>query len=184
MWIHPQWNQLFSPSHIQGGCSPQQGEYKSCGWIYPTPEIKAFLGLVGHYQWFIKGFACVAQPLYDHLSGEDTGKKNEWVMLISNVQVAFETLKKVCLEAYVLALDFDKPFLLETNSSKLGLGVVLLQKKPDGWYHPVAYVSQSLTTHKPNYHSTEQEFFGLEVGNCCAVPRIPTLETVCCENWK
>ena len=26
-------------------------------------EIRAFLGLVGHYRWFIKGFARIAQPL-------------------------------------------------------------------------------------------------------------------------
>ena len=54
-------------------------------------------------------------------------------MLASKVQVAFETLKKAYLEAPVLAFaDFDEPFLLETNASKLGLGAVLLQKWSDG----------------------------------------------------
>ena len=33
-------------------------------------EIKAFLGLVGHYRQFIKGFARIAQPLNEHLAGE------------------------------------------------------------------------------------------------------------------
>ena len=32
-------------------------------------EIQAFLGLVGHSQGFIKEFACVVQPLHEHLSG-------------------------------------------------------------------------------------------------------------------
>ena len=86
-------------------------------------EIWAFLGLVGHYQQFIKGFAHVAQPLHEHLSREGAGKKSEWVTLTSDAQVAFETLKKACLEAPVLAFaDFDKPFLLETDASKLWLG--------------------------------------------------------------
>ena len=54
-------------------------------------------------------------------------------MLTSDVLVAFETLKKAYLEATVLPYaDFDKPFLLETNVSKLGLGDVLLQKQSDG----------------------------------------------------
>ena len=33
-------------------------------------KIRAFLGLVGHYRQFIKGFAHVVQPLHKHLSGE------------------------------------------------------------------------------------------------------------------
>ena len=72
-------------------------------------------------------------------------------------------LREACLEAPVLAFaDFDKPFLLETNASKLGYGAVLLQKQPDGQYHPVAYVGQSLTMHEHNYHSTKQEFLALK----------------------
>ena len=54
-------------------------------------------------------------------------------MLMSNVQVAFETVKKACLEVPVLAfVDFNNPFLLEIDVSKLGLGAVLLQKQPGG----------------------------------------------------
>ena len=88
------------------------------------------------------GFACVVQPLHNHLSREGAGKKSELVMLTSNAQVAFETLKKACLEAPVLAFaNFNKPFLLETDASKLGLGVVLLQKQSDGQYHPVTCAS-------------------------------------------
>ena len=41
-------------------------------------------------------------------------------------------LKKACLEAPVLAFAyFDKPFLLETDVGKLGLGAVLSQKQAD-----------------------------------------------------
>ena len=65
-------------------------------------------------------------------------------------------LHKACLEVSVLA------FLLETDASKLGLGVVLSQKQPDDWYHPVAYVSWSLTIHEHNYHSTKQEVLALK----------------------
>ena len=105
----------------------------------------------------------MAQPLHEHLSREGAGKKSEWVTLTSKVQVAFETLKKACLDAPVLAFaNFDEPFLLETNASKLGLGAVLLQKQSGGWYHPVTYASQSLTIHEDNYHSTKQEFLALK----------------------
>ena len=60
---------------------------------------------------------------------------------------SFETLKKACPEAPVLAFaNFEKPLLLETDASKLGLGAVLSQKQTDGQYHPVAYANQSLPT--------------------------------------
>ena len=77
--------------------------------------------------------------------------------------------KKSCLKAPVLAFaDFNKPFLLETDASKLGLGAVLSQKQTDGQYHLVAYANQSLTIHDHNYHSTEQEIFSIKVGDCRA----------------
>ena len=62
-------------------------------------KILAFLGLVGHYLQLIKGFAHMAHPLHEHLSGEGVGKTNEWVTLTSNPQAAFEVLKKAYLEA-------------------------------------------------------------------------------------
>ena len=40
-------------------------------------EIRAFLGLMGHYRQFIKGFAQIAQPLNEHLSGEGASRKTE-----------------------------------------------------------------------------------------------------------
>ena len=40
-------------------------------------EIRAFLGLVGHYRWFMKGFAQIAQPLKEHLAGEGASRKLE-----------------------------------------------------------------------------------------------------------
>ena len=58
--------------------------------------------------------------------------------------------------------DFDKPFLLETDASKEGLGVVLSQKQDDGHYHPVEFGSRTLTPSKQNYHSSKLEFLALK----------------------
>ena len=104
---------------------------------------------MGHYWQFIKGFARITQPVHEHLSGEGASTKSGWVTLMVEAKDTFETLKKACLEAPVLAFaNFDKPFLLETDASKLGLGAVLSQKQTDGQYrqyHPVAYASQCLS---------------------------------------
>ena len=67
------------------------------------------------------------------------------------------------MQSPVLAFaDYTKDFLLETDTSKEGLGAVLSQKEEDGWFHLVAYGSWVLTTHEKNYHSTKLEFLALK----------------------
>ena len=58
--------------------------------------------------------------------------------------------------------DYTKPFLLETDASKDGLGTVMSQKQAGGWYHPVAYGSRAFMSHEKNYHSTKLEFLMLK----------------------
>ena len=54
-------------------------------------------------------------------------------------------LKEKIMSAPVLVFpDFNKPFLLETDASKEGLGAVLSQKQDDRCYHPVAFSSRTL----------------------------------------
>ena len=58
--------------------------------------------------------------------------------------------------------DYTKPFLLETDASKDGLGVVLSQKETERQYHPVAHGSRALMLHEKNYHSTKLELLVLK----------------------
>ena len=126
-------------------------------------EIRAFLGLVGHYRCFIKGFARITQPLNEHLMGEGACRKAERVSLSEEALKAFKMLKQACMNTPVLAFaNYTKEFLLETNASKQGLGAILSQKQEDGWFHPVAYGSRVLTIHEKNYHSTKLEFLALK----------------------
>ena len=58
--------------------------------------------------------------------------------------------------------DFKKLFRLETDTSKEGLGAVLLQESDDGQYHPIAFASRELNGGEPKYHSTKLEFLALK----------------------
>ena len=117
---------------------------------------------MGHYWQFKKGFTQIAQPLNEHLTGEGASRKCEWVLLSEDALEAFQALKQACMTTPILAFaDYTKDFLLETDASKEGLGVVLSQKQADGQYHPVAYGSQAITAHEKNYHSTKLEFLVL-----------------------
>ena len=103
----------------------------------PPPDtytkVKSFVGLVGHYRCFIKGFAKIAAPLYDLTSGNNKDKKSEHVDLSPKAREAFDRLKPTCLQAPILSFpDFNKPFLLEMDTSGRGLGAVRSQKQVDG----------------------------------------------------
>ena len=68
-----------------------------------------------------------------------------------------------CMTAPILVFaDFKKPFRLETDTSKEGLGAILLQESDDGQYHPVAFASQELRGGELKYHSSELEFLALK----------------------
>ena len=76
---------------------------------------------------------------------------------------AFDRLKAACLQVPILAFpDFNKPFLLETDASRRGLGAVLSQKQADGRYHPIAYASHVMNETEQRYHSNKQELLALK----------------------
>ena len=132
---------------------------------FPVPEtftqVRAFCRLAGHYRQFIKGFANLACPLYDILSKET---KMGPMQLPPEACEAVRMLKEKILTSPLLAFpDFTKPFLLEMDASKEGLGAILSQKQDDGRFHPVTFGSRSLTPAE-NYHSSKLEFLALKWG--------------------
>ena len=125
--------------------------------------IHQFLGATGYFHQFIKGYANIAKPLNDLLSGVNNKLKSCSVQLPPAAVVAFQELKLKCMTVPVLAFaDFHKPFLLETDASGDGLGAVLSQKQEDGCYHPVAYASRGLKGGELRYHSSKLEFLALK----------------------
>ena len=81
---------------------------------WPVPmtvtDVRSFLGLTNYYRRFLKGYAKIARPLTNLISGENADKKKALVVWTPKCQEAFEQLKKLCTEAPVLAYpDFTKP---------------------------------------------------------------------------
>ena len=100
------------------------------------------------------------RPLYNVLGKE---VKMGPVQLPPEVWEAIRILKdKIQFAPMLVFPDFDKPFLLETDASKEGLGAVLSQKQDDGCYHPIKFGSHSLMPSEKNYHSSKLEFLALK----------------------
>ena len=118
------------------GVLPSESNLKAiaeCTLPLTCTEICTFLGLMGHYWQFIKGFAQITQPLNKHLVGEGASRKSEWVSLLEDALGAFHALKQACISAPILAFaEYTKEFLLKTDASKEEPGAVLSQKQVDG----------------------------------------------------
>ena len=62
------------------GVQPSKKNLESIAQCPPPDtytKVKSFVGLVGHYRCFIKGFTKIVAPLYDLTSGENKDKKSE-----------------------------------------------------------------------------------------------------------
>ena len=110
----------------------------------------------------VRAFMNIAHPSYDILGKE---AKMGPMQLPPEVHEAVQMLKEKILILPLLAFpDFTKPFLLETDASKEGLGAILSQKQDDGRFHPVAFGNRSLMPAERNYHSSKLEFLALKWG--------------------
>jgi hypothetical protein len=91
---------------------------------YPPPrnikDFRAFLDLASFYRILVPGFAEVAKPL------TELTRKDRQFMWGPKEQNAFEDMKDRFFTTAVLAyLNFDLPFILKTDASKVMLGAVL-----------------------------------------------------------
>ena len=96
---------------------------------WPKPvmvaDVCSFLGFTNYYRYFIPRYAQVAQPFNVLTSGENSTKKKKLVDWTPECQVAFDTLKKLCSSASILAYaHYTQPFRLHTDMSTSGLGAV------------------------------------------------------------
>ena len=148
------------------GMKPGTANLKAIAKMAPPKtytEIRRFTSMTGFFRQFIKGYSKIAKPLNDLLEGEASKLKTEEVELSPEALKGSEELKLRCMTASVLVFaDFKKPFRLETDASKEGLGAMLLQESDDGQYHPVAFTSRELKEGEPKYHSSKLEFLALK----------------------
>jgi hypothetical protein len=117
-------------------------------WLHPKTLkiLHGFLGLTGYYRKFVKNYGKITTPLTTLL------KKNSFTWTPKTAQ-AFQTLNMAMCTTPVLALpDFTKTFVLECDTSRKGIGVVLMQEG-----RPLAFTSKQLSERNLGKHIYEKE---------------------------
>jgi hypothetical protein len=121
-------------------------------WHVPRNHkaLRGFLGLIGYYRKFVKGYGGIATPLTNLL------KKNSFAWN-EKAERAFNQLKEAMTTPPVLGLpDFTKAFIVECDASGEGIVVVLMQTG-----QPLAYLRQGLKGKSLHLSTYEKELLTL-----------------------
>ena len=128
-------------------------------WPAPTnkKKVQSFLRFTNFYQQFIRAFSEHACLLFN-LTQNDSG----WCWREAKC-TAFTRLKESVTSTLVLiSPDLTKPFHIEANSSDFATGAILFQVSlEDKKWHPVAFLSKSLSPIKWNYEIHNKEMLAI-----------------------
>ena len=121
-----------------------------------TPkQFRAFLGLVGYYRKFIKGFAKITKPL-TLLTRQQV--KFEWT---SVHHTAFLHLKEGIVQAPILNYcNPNKKYIVYTDASDDAYRAQVSQEQ-DGMEFPIVFLSHTFTETQCKWSTTEQEAYGI-----------------------
>jgi hypothetical protein len=76
-------------------------------------------------------------------------------------EAAFEKLKQALVLTPILAfLDFEQPFIIQSDASNVAVGAVIGQMK-NGKFHPCMYSSRHLSDAETRYSATERELLAI-----------------------
>jgi len=100
-----------------------QPEKVKCVVDWPTPsnlhEVRSFMGICSYYRRFVARFATIVAPLHT------LTKKNVTFRWSEECDEAFRRLKRSLTTAPILSPRDDAGYVLDTDASNCGLGVVL-----------------------------------------------------------
>ena len=136
-------------------------------WQLPKTrtEVRIFLGKVGYYRRFIKGYSAIAAPLTDWAGKGTPEEEKQEIPANEEFIKAFETLKEKLLTAPILAyprFNSPEPFILDTDWCQDGnaIGGVLSQVQ-DGVEKVIMYGGKKLSAAQKNYAATKGELSAL-----------------------
>lgn len=116
-------------------------------------KVKSLLGSCGFYSTYIPRYSDIITPLTDCLRKAQPNK----IVWGDSQEESFQSLKKAFLSQPILKLVcIDKPFVLRTDASDVGVSAVILQEH-SGILHPVCFGSRKLCDRECRYSISERE---------------------------
>ena len=128
-------------------------------WKQPEKkkDIQKFSGFCNFYRQFIKNYTRIAKPLMS-LTGLTPFS---WG---ADQQRSFETLRDAIIAKLILALPQSKGcFCVKTDASGYAIGGVLSQEQ-DGKWHPIVFMSRTMTSAEQNYEIYDKELLAIVEG--------------------
>jgi len=125
---------------------------------YPTrksvKDVRSFLGQASFYRRLAQDFATIEKPLTEFT-------KDRAFSWGTSQQKAFESMKDKLYTTPVLAyLNFELPFILTTDASKIAVAAILSQVQ-NGVERPIAYASRQMKKAEQAYTASEAELLAL-----------------------
>ncbi|CAB3998105.1 Hypothetical predicted protein [Paramuricea clavata] len=123
-------------------------------------EVRKLMGFLNYYRRYIANFSRIAKPIYDLVKVSENDSKTKRGKPMANNPVSWTPAHQSLLEELIGCLvsapvmaypDPHSPYVLHTDASENGLGVVLYQEQDDG-LRVIAYGSRTLTPAEKNYH--------------------------------
>jgi hypothetical protein len=136
-------------------------------WPLPRTrtEARAFLGKVGYYRRFIKGYSQLARPWTDVTGKVEKEEERKPLDQTPAMKASFQKMKAALLRAPILAyprFDLDAPFILDTDwSGDHGTIGAVLSQVQGGDERVLAYGAKRLSSSQSNYPPCKGELAAL-----------------------
>ncbi|GBG66362.1 hypothetical protein CBR_g60013 [Chara braunii] len=152
--------QVLYSGHVLDGNGIRPEDSKTTAirdWSTPRTliELRSFLGLANYYRKFVRSFSTITAPLRRLLKKEAIWKWDR------DCTSALKKLKRALIEYLVFKVaDLSLPFVVTTDASQYGIGVVLQQDDGNG-YRAVEFMSARMPSEKVATSTYERELYAL-----------------------
>ncbi|GBM66561.1 Retrovirus-related Pol polyprotein from transposon 412 [Araneus ventricosus] len=110
--------------------------------------------MIAYYSHYIENYATLVEHLTRALKGKTRKESIEWT---EEMEKALGKVKdKLTQRPVLFTSDFKREFIVQTDASDIGVGVILTQRI-NGKEHPILYLNRKFSCPEKRYSATERQ---------------------------